>query len=292
MAGTDEEAIAAAGIEPIRAQLAAIDAIESAADARALAPQLERDGVGAFYGIGIAPDFADANAYLVYVGQGGLGLPDRDYYLKDDERSTQLLEAYRGHVATQLGNLGIAPDEALAARGRDHRVRAPARGGVAHPGAAARPAADAQPPHDGRARRAHAALAPRGARARGRRHAAHGERRLPGLLPRPRRGDRRHARRRPAPLPPLAGREDLRVRAAARVRGRLVRASTGRCSAASRSRSRAGSASSTSRPRTSASSSRSCTWRRRSRRPPRTAASTSSGTCWRRWARRSAPTRG
>ena len=115
MAGTDEDAIAAAGIDPLRAQLDAIDAIGSAADARALAPHLERDGVGAFYGIGIAPDFADANAYLVYVGQGGLGLPDRDYYLKDDERSTQLLDAYRAHVATQLGNLGIAADEALAA---------------------------------------------------------------------------------------------------------------------------------------------------------------------------------
>ena len=115
MAGTDEDAIAAAGIDPIRAQLDAIDAIGSAADARAIAPHLERDGVGAFYGIGIAPDFADANAYLVYVGQGGLGLPDRDYYLKDDERSTQLLDAYRAHVATQLGNLGIAADEALAA---------------------------------------------------------------------------------------------------------------------------------------------------------------------------------
>ena len=112
MAGMDEDAIAAAGVEPIRAQLDAIDAIGSAADARALAPRARADGVGAFYGIGIAPDFADANAYLVYVGQGGLGLPDRDYYLKDDERSTQLLEAYRGHVATQLGNLGIEVDEA------------------------------------------------------------------------------------------------------------------------------------------------------------------------------------
>jgi putative endopeptidase len=115
MAGTDEDGIAAAGTDPIQEQLAAIDAIESAADARALAPRLERDGIGAFYGIGIAPDFDDANAYLVYVGQGGLGLPDRDYYLKDDERSTQLLEAYRGHVATQLGNLGTPPDDTLAA---------------------------------------------------------------------------------------------------------------------------------------------------------------------------------
>ncbi|HET7829290.1 MAG TPA: M13 family metallopeptidase, partial [Candidatus Limnocylindrales bacterium] len=115
MAGTDEAAIAAAGVEPLRELLDAIDAIGSAADARALAPRLERDGVNAFYGIGIAPDFGDANAYLVYVGQGGLGLPDRDYYLKDDERSVQLREAYLDHVATQLGNLGTGPDEARAA---------------------------------------------------------------------------------------------------------------------------------------------------------------------------------
>ena len=66
-------------------------------------------------------------------------------------------------------------------------------------------------------------MAPRVARARGRRDAAHGERRLPGLLPRPRRGDRRHPRRRAAPLPPLAGGQDVRVIAATRVRGRLVR---------------------------------------------------------------------
>jgi predicted metalloendopeptidase len=115
MAGTDETAIAAAGIEPLRELLDEIDAIESADDARALAPRLERDGVNAFYGIGIAPDFGDATAYLVYVGQGGLGLPDRDYYLKDDERSVELREAYLGHVATQLANLGIDDDEARSA---------------------------------------------------------------------------------------------------------------------------------------------------------------------------------
>jgi putative endopeptidase len=115
LAGTDEAGIAAAGISALRELLDAIDAIESADDARSLAPRLERDGIGAFYGIGIAPDFADANAYLVYVGQGGLGLPDRDYYLKDDERSAQLREAYLGHVATQLGNLGVPDEEAHAA---------------------------------------------------------------------------------------------------------------------------------------------------------------------------------
>ena len=65
MAGTDEAAIAAAGVEPLRELLDAIDVIASADDARALAPRLERDGVNAFYGMGNAPDFGDANAYLV-----------------------------------------------------------------------------------------------------------------------------------------------------------------------------------------------------------------------------------
>src|SRR3954452_6017656 len=81
MAGTDEATIEAAGIEPLRALLDRIDAVESVADVRALAPDLERCGVGALYAIGILPDFENADAYLLYVDQGGLGLPDRDYYL-------------------------------------------------------------------------------------------------------------------------------------------------------------------------------------------------------------------
>jgi putative endopeptidase len=115
MAGTDEATIEAAGIGPLRPLLARIDAIESVADLRALAPDLERHGVGVLYAIGILPDFEDAEAYLVYVDQGGLGLPDRDYYLGEDERSVAILDAYRAHVAAQLRNVGVDETEAAEA---------------------------------------------------------------------------------------------------------------------------------------------------------------------------------
>jgi putative endopeptidase len=115
LAGTDEATVEAAGIEPLRPLLDRIDAIESVADLRGLAPDLERSGVGALYSIGILPDFENADAYLVYVDQGGLGLPDRDYYLGEDERSIAIIEAYRAHVAAQLRNVGVAEDEAVDA---------------------------------------------------------------------------------------------------------------------------------------------------------------------------------
>ena len=115
MAGTDEATIEAAGIGPLRPLLARIDAIESVGDLRALAPDLERHGVGALYAVGILPDFEHADAYLVYVDQGGLGLPDRDYYLGEDERSVAILDGYRAHVAAQLRNVGVDDTDAAGA---------------------------------------------------------------------------------------------------------------------------------------------------------------------------------
>jgi predicted metalloendopeptidase len=111
-AGLDEAAIAAAGVEPLRDLLDAIDGLASADDVRALAPRLERDGVSTFFGVGVEPDFEDATRYLVYLGHGGQGLPDRDYYLGEDERSTSLQAAYRELIAAQLANLGVPADEA------------------------------------------------------------------------------------------------------------------------------------------------------------------------------------
>ena len=111
-AAMDESAIAAAGAEPLAPFLARIAAVESRADVAALLRELIPIGVGAFHDFSVAPDFEDADAYLVYIGQGGLGLPERDYYLRDDERSTQLRTAYVAHIAKQLVNLG--DDEATA----------------------------------------------------------------------------------------------------------------------------------------------------------------------------------
>lgn len=117
-AGMDEEAISAAGITPLEPLLSRIDAVSSVADVRALAVDLQRISVGALHSLGVSPDFEDANAYLVYVGQGGLGLPERDYYLRDDERSRTLRDAYRAHVANQFRNLGVGEDAAKDAAER------------------------------------------------------------------------------------------------------------------------------------------------------------------------------
>ena len=120
-AAMDESAIASAGAEPLAPYLTRIAALESGAGLPALLRDLIPIGVGAFHDAGIAPDFEDADAYLVYIGQGGLGLPERDYYLRDDERSTQLRTEYVGHIAKQLANLG---DDEATARDAAERILA------------------------------------------------------------------------------------------------------------------------------------------------------------------------
>lgn len=105
-AGMDEEAIASEDVSPLGPLLGAIGSIETIVDLRLVMADLIPLGVGALHGLGVAPDFEDAERYLVYLGQGGIGLPERDYYLRDDERSQALRASYVDHVTAQLGNLG------------------------------------------------------------------------------------------------------------------------------------------------------------------------------------------
>jgi len=117
-AAMDEAAVTRAGAQPLAPYLARVAAANGLADVRAIARDLQPLAISVLMDVGIAPDFEDANAYLVYVGQGGLGLPERDYYTRDDERSVQLREAYVAHVAKQFVNLGDEPDAARDAAER------------------------------------------------------------------------------------------------------------------------------------------------------------------------------
>jgi putative endopeptidase len=117
-AAMDEAGAASAGAAPLASLLARIDSAGSVADVRGINQDLQRMGIDSLHGLGVAPDFENADAYLVYVGQGGLGLPERDYYMRDDEASTALRSAYASHVANQLGNLGDSDDAARDAAGR------------------------------------------------------------------------------------------------------------------------------------------------------------------------------
>ncbi len=110
--GMDTAGIATAGLAPLQPLLDAIDAVEGLDGIQNALPILHRNGISVLFGAYVAPDFEDSVANLLYVGQGGLGLPERDYYLRDDEQSVELREQYEEHIAAQLVNLGVVADQA------------------------------------------------------------------------------------------------------------------------------------------------------------------------------------
>jgi putative endopeptidase len=103
----DEARLEELGARPLAAELAAIDALQRFEDLPALLARLARSGVSIFRHR-VGPDAKDATRYLVSFGQGGLGLPDRDYYLSDDEKLASVRGSYVEHIARMLQLLGVA----------------------------------------------------------------------------------------------------------------------------------------------------------------------------------------
>ncbi len=109
--GMDEAAINAAGARPIQPQLDRIAAIRTPADVLSGIAALKRIGVPSGFGFYVDVDEKDSEAYLVQITQGGLGLPDRDYYFTDSEKMKKLRGDYVDHVAKMLALTGV-PSEA------------------------------------------------------------------------------------------------------------------------------------------------------------------------------------
>lgn len=65
-----------------------------------------------FFGAGIQEDLANSTVYAMYIGGGGMGLGDRDYYLKDDKRNKEVREAYKKLIVTQMRNAGYSKKDA------------------------------------------------------------------------------------------------------------------------------------------------------------------------------------
>jgi putative endopeptidase len=101
-----EEQIEALGLKPLLADFAAIDAIKDMNALPALMAHMTAIGAGAPYGLGINLDARNSTQYAVTLFQGGLGLPDRDYYLNDDAKLKDARTAYRAHVEKMLGMAG------------------------------------------------------------------------------------------------------------------------------------------------------------------------------------------
>jgi putative endopeptidase len=110
--GMDEKTIEAARTKPLEDELKRIDAIKDRADLLKAIAHLHTIGVDAFFQFGSGQDAKDSTREIAQAGQGGLGLPDRDYYVKTDEDSKKKRAAYVEHVTKMLTLLGEAPAKA------------------------------------------------------------------------------------------------------------------------------------------------------------------------------------
>ena len=108
----DEAAVEAQGLAPLQGELAAIEKIGTVADLQAEIARLQMLGVNAVFQFGSDQDRRNASEVIVGAYQGGLGLPDRDYYTKIDDESKKLRDEYLAHVTKMFTLMGDAPEKA------------------------------------------------------------------------------------------------------------------------------------------------------------------------------------
>ena len=104
----NEDQLQALGIRPLIAQFAAIDAIKSMNAIPNVMAHMIEIGAGAPFGLQVNLDARNSTQYAVLLHQSGLGLPDRDYYLKEDAKLKQARVAYRAHIEKMLTMAGQA----------------------------------------------------------------------------------------------------------------------------------------------------------------------------------------
>src|SRR5450631_1311280 len=102
----DEERLETLGLEPLKAAFEDIEAMADQRDIPALIARFNRTGAGAPYDIDIDADPKDSTRYAASIGQSGLGLPDRDYYLKDDAKLKDARVKYFAHMERMLSMAG------------------------------------------------------------------------------------------------------------------------------------------------------------------------------------------
>jgi len=110
----DSARVEALGVTPLKGELARIAALKSSAELPAMFAHLARIGVARPFGAGVGADPKKSTTNAVQIGQSGLTLPDRDYYLNNDARMTAVRKSYAEYLA-KLFTLAEQPDAAGAA---------------------------------------------------------------------------------------------------------------------------------------------------------------------------------
>ena len=114
-AGMDEVAIERAGLKPLQPWLDEFAAIKSPADLVSTIGRMQAAGLDAGFGFGVQIDDKDTTAMIAGFAQGGLGLPERDYYFRPGTNPEEIRRAYVAHVARTLELAGDAPAAARSA---------------------------------------------------------------------------------------------------------------------------------------------------------------------------------
>jgi putative endopeptidase len=112
----DESALETLGTAPLKGELERIAAIRDKRELAGAIARLQQIGVTVPIGQNVHLDNKDSTRYVYDVGQDGLGMPDRDYYLKDDAELKKARTEYQAHIRRSLALLG---DQAAAAEARD-----------------------------------------------------------------------------------------------------------------------------------------------------------------------------
>jgi len=112
----DETAVEKLGAKPLQRYLHEIDTIGSKLDLPALLARLHliTGESGLFFGFDSAQDFENSDSVIAFATAGGIGLPDRDYYTKTDEKSVELRNKYVAHVQRMFELVGEKPEVAKA----------------------------------------------------------------------------------------------------------------------------------------------------------------------------------
>ncbi len=108
----DEAKREAEGMKPLVPELARIDQIKDDKGLQAIVAHLHRMGVPTLFGFGSLPDLKNSTMVIGFAGQGGLSLPNRDYYTKTDEKSVKLREDFVKHVANMFQLVDETPEQA------------------------------------------------------------------------------------------------------------------------------------------------------------------------------------
>ncbi len=106
----NEAAVDKAGAAPIQPEMKRIAAISNKQQLIEQVAYMHRNGLSALFAFYSQPDMHDANQTIAYIDQGGITLPDRDYYIKDDAKSKETRERYQQHVQKMFELAGDSPD--------------------------------------------------------------------------------------------------------------------------------------------------------------------------------------